>query len=343
MDRRYYLAVDIGASSGRHILGYAEDGRIITEEIYRFENGAVKQNGHLVWDMDRLFDEVVNGMKVCAAQGRIPVSMGIDTWGVDYVLLDQDGNRTAPCYSYRDSRTEGMDAEVRKLISDDELYRKTGTQKAIFNTIYQLTAAKLQEPESLENAHILLQVPDYLHYLLTGTALQEYTNATTTQLADPVTKQWNYELISLLGLPERLFGPLSMPGTQVGRLKKEIADIVGFDCTVIQPATHDTASAVMSVPVSQEEDSAADILYISSGTWSLLGCELPEAELGPKAQAANFTNEGGYDHRFRFLKNIMGLWMIQSIRRELNGVEYVEVKGGEATKEALAKLSDSEK
>ena len=333
MNERYYLAVDIGASSGRHILGHTENGKIITEEVYRFENGPVMRNGHLTWDIDRLFEEVVNGMKVCADKGIIPVSMGIDTWGVDYVLLDKDGVRTAPCYSYRDSRTEGMDAEVRKLVSDDELYRKTGIQKAIFNTIYQLTAAKKQEPESLEKAQMLLQIPDYLHFLLTGTALQEYTNATTTQLADPYTKQWNYELIRLLGLPERLFGPLSMPGTKVGRLKESIREKAGFDCDVILPATHDTASAVMSVPAAPSENEAGeeigDVLYISSGTWSLLGCELPEAELGSRAQAANFTNEGGYGYRFRFLKNIMGLWMIQSVRKELAENENIRLSFAE--------------
>ena len=338
MEKSYYLAVDIGASSGRHILSHMENGKIVLEEIYRFSNENDITDGHRLWDTERLFSEVVKGMKKCSDLGKIPVSMGIDTWGVDYVLLDKNGQRLGPCYAYRDSRTEKMDEEVYKIIPQNELYARTGIQKAIFNTIYQLMAMKSQEPEVLDKAETLLMVPDYLHFLLTGNKLQEYTNASTTQLVDPKTNEWDYELIEKLGFPKKLFNKLNMPGTFVGGLLPAIKEQVGFDTKVVLPATHDTGSAVMSVPSNSE-----DVLYISSGTWSLMGCELLKANTTPDAEKANFTNEGGYDHRYRFLKNIMGLWMIQSIRRELNGTSYVEGKTSYETAEALSSLSDYEK
>ena len=319
METKYYLAVDIGASSGRHILAHAEDGRILIEEIYRFHNGAVDSNGHKVWETERFLKEIVTGLKVCKDEGKIPVSMGIDTWGVDYALLDANDGLAAPTYAYRDARTNGMDAEVYKIVPEDELYRRTGIQRAIYNTIFQLMAAKKTESDKLDRAESMLMMPDYLHFLLTGKKCQEYTNATTSGLVDAKTNDWDMELIDRLGYPRKLFGKLSMPGTVVGDLKEEIQKEVGFNCKVVLPATHDTGSAVMAVP--SESDEA---LYLSSGTWSLLGCELKEANCSDAAREANFTNEGGYDHRYRFLKNIMGLWMIQSVRDELKakGEEY---------------------
>jgi rhamnulokinase len=319
METRYYLAVDIGASSGRHILAHVEDGRILIEEIYRFHNGSVERNGHRVWETDRFLKEIIAGMKACKEAGKIPVSMGIDTWGVDYALLDGEDKLAAPTYAYRDARTNGMDKEVYKSVPEDELYRRTGIQHAIYNTIFQLMASKQAEPETLEKAESLLMMPDYLHFLLTGKKCQEYTNATTAGLVDAKTNDWDRDLIKKLGYPERLFGELSMPGTTVGDLKEDIQKEVGFNCKVVLPATHDTGSAVMAVP--SESDEA---LYLSSGTWSLLGCELKEANCNEAAREANFTNEGGYDHRYRFLKNIMGLWMIQSVKDELKerGEEY---------------------
>lgn len=319
METKYYLAVDIGASSGRHILAHAEDGRILIEEVYRFHNGAVDSNGHKVWETERFLKEIVTGLKVCKDEGKIPVSMGIDTWGVDYALLDANDGLAAPTYAYRDARTNGMDAEVYKIVPEDELYRRTGIQRAIYNTIFQLMAAKKTESDKLDRAESMLMMPDYLHFLLTGKKCQEYTNATTSGLVDAKTNDWDMELIDRLGYPRKLFGKLSMPGTVVGDLKEEIQKEVGFNCKVVLPATHDTGSAVMAVP--SESDEA---LYLSSGTWSLLGCELKEANCSDAAREANFTNEGGYDHRYRFLKNIMGLWMIQSVRDELKakGEEY---------------------
>ncbi len=308
----YYLAIDIGASSGRHMLGYRKEGRIVLEEIYRFENGQTKQGSHLCWDFEKLFQEILTGIKKCREIHKIPCSMGIDTWGVDFVLLDDKDEMLGESVGYRDSRTNGMDEEVYKIISEDKLYQRTGIQKAIFNTIYQLMAVKKENPEYMQKAKAMLMVPDYFNFLLTGVKMQEYTNATTSQLVSPLTKDWDYELIDMLGFNRDMFLPIQMPKTVVGHFTEEIQKIVGFDCEVVLPGTHDTASAVLSVPANDD-----DFLYISSGTWSLMGIELKEANCSLESKQANLTNEGGFDYRFRFLKNIMGLWMIQNVKKEL--------------------------
>lgn len=310
--QKYYLAVDIGASSGRHMLASMQDGKMQLEEVYRFENGMQYSDGRLLWDTGHLFREIVNGMKKCRELKKIPVSMSIDTWAVDYVLLDEKDEVLGDTYGYRDSRTNGMDALVYKVIPEEVLYQRTGIQKQMFNTIYQLMAVKEKEPELLERVRTFLMLPDYFQFLLTGNKVSEYTNATSTQLMSPKTKQWDKELICELGYPGDMFLPVQMPGTEVGNLKKEIQDAVGFDCKVVLCASHDTASAVMAMPVVN-----GDGLYISSGTWSLMGVEHAVALCDEKSRAANFTNEGGYEYRFRYLKNIMGLWMIQSVRHEL--------------------------
>lgn len=309
---RYYLAVDIGASSGRHILGHIRDGRLQLEEVYRFENRMINQGGRLLWDTGYLFSEILNGMKRCADAGKIPVSMSVDTWAVDYVLLDGDDRVLGDTYGYRDSRTRGMDERVYQSISEEALYARTGIQKQPFNTIYQLMADRVQRPEILDGAKTFLMLPDYFQFLLTGNKVSEYTNGTSTQLVSPITGQWDRELIHLLGYPEEIFLPLQMPGTEVGRLRESVAQEAGFNCQVVLCGSHDTASAVMAVPRAD-----GDALYISSGTWSLMGVELAQADCREKSRKANFTNEGGYEHRFRYLKNIMGLWMIQSVRHEL--------------------------
>lgn len=310
---QYYLAVDIGASSGRHMLARIQDGKIKLEEIYRFENGMKRVEGKLLWDTEHLFNEIINGMKKCKELNKIPVSMSIDTWAVDYVLLDENDHVLGDSYGYRDHRTDGMDEVVNKVIDEKELYAKTGIQKQIFNTIYQLTAVKENTPELLEKAKTFIMLPDYFQFLLTGNKMCEYTNASTTQLVSPETYQWDEELIESLGLPKDIFLPISMPGTLVGSLKEDIKKEVGFDLDVVLCGSHDTASAVMAVP-----ESTGESVYISSGTWSLMGIESMKAIINDEARLANFTNEGGYDYRFRFLKNIMGLWMIQSIRHEYN-------------------------
>lgn len=332
---KYYLAVDIGASSGRHMLASMVDGKMRLEEIYRFPNGMDAVDGTLCWDVNHLFTEIKNGLKKCKELQKIPVSMGIDTWAVDYVLLDKDDKILGDTVGYRDSRTVGMDDKVYETIPLEDLYARTGIQKQMFNTIYQLMAVKEQHPEHMEQAEAMLMIPDYFQFLLTGVKKQEYTNATSTQLVSPKTNDWDYELIEMLGYNKKMFQPISLPGTVVGNFTKEIQDEVGFDCKVVLPATHDTGSAVISVPTNDD-----NAIYISSGTWSLMGIERKEADCSKEAMKANFTNEGGYDYRFRFLKNIMGLWMIQSVKKEFEeDLSFGEICAG-ASKETIESIVD---
>ncbi len=332
---KYYLAVDIGASSGRHILASMVDGKMELEEIYRFPNGMDNVNGTLCWDVKRLFTEIKNGLKKCKELGKIPSFMGIDTWAVDYVLLDKEDKVLGKTVGYRDSRTNGMDEKVYETISLSALYARTGIQKQIFNTIYQLMAVKQSHPEYLEQAESMLMIPDYFDFLLTGVKKMEYTNATSTQLVNPKTNDWDYELIDMLGYNSKMFQSVSMPGTVVGNFTKEIQEEVGFDCTVVLPATHDTGSAVLAVPTNND-----NAIYISSGTWSLMGIERKEADCSMASMQANFTNEGGYDHRFRYLKNIMGLWMIQSVKKEFEeDLSFAEICE-RASKENITSIVD---
>lgn len=333
---KYYLAVDIGASSGRLILGHREDGRMILEEIHRFGNGMVRKQGHLVWDVDQLFAEIITGMKKCAELGKIPESIGVDTWAVDFVLLDAKDQRLGDAVGYRDHRTQGMDQSVYEVIDEEELYLRTGIQKQPFNTIYQLMAVKEQIPELMEQADALLMIPDYLHFLLSGQKVTEYTNASTTQLLDPQTKDWDWNLIDWLGYKRELFQKICLPGTNLGSLTAEIAAEVGFTCRVVVPATHDTGAAVMAVPAADDQ-----VLYISSGTWSLMGTEVKEAICTAESRQFNFTNEGGYDYRFRYLKNIMGMWMINSARNELApDMSFSDICEG-AAKQSILSIVDA--
>lgn len=333
---KYYLAVDIGASSGRLILGHREDGRMILEEIHRFGNGMVRKQGHLVWDVDQLFAEIITGMKKCAELGKIPESIGVDTWAVDFVLLDAKDQRLGDAVGYRDHRTQGMDQSVYEVIDEEELYLRTGIQKQPFNTIYQLMAVKEQIPELMEQADALLMIPDYLHFLLSGQKVTEYTNASTTQLLDPQKKDWDWNLIDWLGYKRELFQKICLPGTNLGSLTAEIAAEVGFTCKVVVPATHDTGAAVMAVPAADDQ-----VLYISSGTWSLMGTEVKEAICTAESRQFNFTNEGGYDYRFRYLKNIMGMWMINSARNELApDMSFSDICEG-AAKQSILSIVDA--
>ena len=312
---KYYAAVDMGASSGRLILGHLEDNgrKMVLEEVHRFENGMVKKDGELCWEFDRIFGEILTGLKKCKEMGKIPVSIGVDTWGVDFVLLDENDQVIGNTVGYRDHRTDNIDEEVYKIISQDDLYARTGIQKAIFNTIYQLMAVKKQHPDYLEKAQTILLVPDYMHYLLSGKKTNEYTEATTGQLVNPVTRDWDYELIDMLGYPRRIFQKLIMPGSSIGHFSDRIKEEVGFDCEVVAPCTHDTGSAVLAVPANDD-----DFIYISSGTWSLMGLERKEPDCSKESCKLNLTNEGGYGGTIRYLKNIMGLWMIQSVRHEFH-------------------------
>lgn len=310
-DKSYYLAVDIGASSGRHILGWMENNKLRLEEIHRFENKLVNRGGHLCWDLEHLFDEVMAGLKKCKALNRVPRSIGIDTWGVDFVLLGADGHILGNTVAYRDGRTKGMEEVVARKISSEELYARTGIQKQPFNTIYQLAALQESDPDLLKSASRFLMIPEYLNYRLTGIMINEYTNATTTQLVNAETQDWDLELMERLHIPRKLFGPLRQPKTAVGRLLPAIRQAVGFQTEVVLPATHDTGSAVMAVPSTTD-----DAIYLSSGTWSLMGIERLIPDCSEASRKHNFTNEGGYHYRYRYLKNIMGMWMLQSLRRE---------------------------
>lgn len=333
--KNYYLAVDIGASSGRHMISWMEKGILKLEEIYRFENRMENKDGTLCWDLDRLFKEIVYGLKACKAAGKVPKYMGIDTWAVDFVLLDKSNQVLGKTVGYRDKRTEGMDLLLGEQISFQDLYRRTGIQKQIFNTIYQLLAVKKHNPEYLEQAESLLMIPDYFNFLLTGVKKQEYTNATTTQMVNSVTKDWDYELIEKIGFPSKLFKHLTMPDSLVGKLSPKIIEKVGFSCSVLLPATHDTGSAVLAVPCSH-----SDVIYISSGTWSLMGTERMKADCSSESMKANFTNEGGYGYRFRHLKNIMGLWMIQSVKKELKDIYSFAALCEMASKVTIASILD---
>lgn len=309
-----YLAVDIGASSGRHIIGTVENKKISLEETYRFENGLIEKNGHKCWDIENLRESVIEGIRASARRGFRPASMAIDTWAVDFVLLDEKDQLIGDAVAYRDSRTDGIKDELERegILRFDETYARTGIQYQKFNTIYQLAALKKEHPDYLERARTFLMIPDYLNFVLTGVKANEYTNASTTALVNAQTKDWDRDLIRRLGLPEGIFQKIRTPGTVLGRFKKEIAETTGVDMDVVLPASHDTGSAFLAVPA--RDDKA---IFLSSGTWSLMGVENKEAITSEESRDANFTNEGGYDYRFRYLKNIMGLWMIQNVRKEL--------------------------
>lgn len=304
---RYYLAIDIGASSGRHIIGWQEDGQIKTEEVFRFPNGVKNCDGHLVWDMESLLHSVVDGIQAAFSKYPQIESLSVDTWGVDYVLM-RGREEIMPCYAYRDSRTETVIPKVHKLIPFSELYRHTGCQFQPFNSSYQLF-------DDLENGRLagvtgMLMIPEYLLYKLSGVMAREYTNATTSGLINAETGEFDKELISRLGLPDVLFPKLSQPKTVLGELLPEIAQKVGGNCKVVLCATHDTGSAVEGIPMD------TDAPYISSGTWSLLGVKTPKPITDEGSEKANYSNEGGVGYN-RYQKNIMGMWLVNQLRSEL--------------------------
>lgn len=310
MDKKYFLAIDIGASSGRHILGSIDNGKLVLEEIYRFKNGATIIDGSYYWDWKSLFANILEGLKVCNKINKIPCSVGIDTWGVDYALLDDDGEVVDGIYSYRDDRTLKCVDLVNEIISIKDLYLRTGIQKQTFNTIYQLYDDKLSK--KIDKASSILLMPDFMNYLLTGVKMTEFSEASTTGLVNAKTSDWDYELIEKLGFNKSLFGEISTAGTVVGELTDKIREQVGFNTKVVLVPSHDTASAIMSVPAEK------DYVYISSGTWSLMGIVCDDAITSDIARESGFTNERGYAGKITFLQNIMGLWMIQCLKKELN-------------------------
>ena len=294
----YYLAIDIGASSGRHIVGWQENGEIATKEVYRFPNGVQEEGGHLVWDIKSLLSHVKEGIR--QAQRLFPniVSLSVDTWGVDYVLMD--GNREIlPVYAYRDSRTQPVIDRVHEKIPFSELYSRTGCQFQPFNTIYQLYDDQIQG--RLTTATHMLMIPEYLLYKLCGVKAREYTNATTTGMINGQTGEFDPEILEKLGYPRHLFPKLTQPGTVLGTYE-------GIACVLC--GTHDTASAVEGIPME------ADAPYISSGTWSLLGVKVPRPLTDPGSERANYSNEGGIGY-IRYQKNIMGMWLVNELQREI--------------------------
>ncbi len=309
----FYLAIDIGASSGRHILGYLKDGKLEIEEIYRFENGISKIGDEYCWDIQSLISEVKNGIKKCKAIGKIPKSIGIDTWGVDFVLLDENDKMIGNAVAYRDDRTEGFMEKAFEKIPKDMLYLYTGIQFQRFNTLYQLLAIKDKNKDYLDKAKTLLMIPDYLNFLLTGKKVAEYTNASTTQLLNSFERTWDENILDTYGIDKNIFQEIKLPKTKLGSLRKELVEELGFDAEVILAASHDTGSAFIASVCNDDKT-----IFLSSGTWSLIGVENHFPICVPQAMEYNFTNEGGIDYRYRFLKNIMGLWIIQEVRRNLD-------------------------
>jgi rhamnulokinase len=294
---KYYLAIDIGASSGRHIIGYRRGGKIFTREVYRFPNGVKQQDGHLVWDTEALLSHIKLGIDAALEKYPRIESFSIDTWGVDYVLMN-GAEPILPCYAYRDGRTERIIEKVHAKVPFQTLYAHTGIQFQPFNTVYQLCADN--ESGRLDKATDFLMMPEYFIYRLTGVKTHEYTNATTGGLVGAYARAYDRELIDRLGLPQRLFGELSFPGTAAGEYK-------GIKAVLC--ATHDTGSAVEGMPLGR------DCFFLSSGTWSLLGAAIDSPRTDEESLKCNFTNEGGVGF-IRFLKNIMGLWIIQNLQKQ---------------------------
>ena len=303
----YCLAIDIGASSGRHIIGWQENGEIMTQEVYRFPNGVSTQDGHLVWDMDALLGHVMEGIRVAFTSYPEIKSLSVDTWGVDYVLLKGD-QEVWPCYAYRDSRTDRSIPVVHSIVPFEELYRHTGIQFQTFNTIYQLYDDKMNG--RLEGVTDTLMIPEYLMYKLCGVKAREYTEATTGGLVNAETGEFDIEIVDKLELPRCLFPKLSQPGTVLGDLLPEVAEKVGGNCSVVLCATHDTGSAVEGIPMEGNQP------FISSGTWSLLGVKTPKPITNESSYQSNYSNEGGVGYN-RYLKNIMGMWLVNQLRNEL--------------------------
>ena len=323
------LAFDFGASSGRAMIGTVENGKLTATEIHRFSNDPVKVGNTTYWDVFRLWFEIREGIRRALREGKID-AIGIDTWGVDFALLDKNGELLAAPVHYRDERTVGMPEEVEKTVTPSELYRRTGTQRMRINTLYQLYYLAKYRPELVALADKMLFIPDLFAFFLTGETRAEKTIASTSNFFDPRTRDFDRELLQKLGIPDRLLPPPIEPGEVYGTLSPALCREFGCDpIPVLAVCTHDTASAVFAVPAQ------GDFAYISCGTWSLFGTELPAPLIGEKSEAARYTNEGGYAGSIRFLRNIMGLWLIQESRREWlrrgENVSYADLE-----REALA-------
>ncbi|MFQ1054220.1 rhamnulokinase [Gilliamella apicola] len=309
MEDRYIVAIDLGASSGRVMLSYyqQQNQKITLEEIHRFNNGFKAIGNHFCWDLVYLEQQILIGLNKIIQQNIKIDSIGIDTWGVDYVLLDKNGHVVGPTYAYRDHRTDNIMSLVQSDLGTETIYQKTGIQFLTFNTLYQLKAMMIEHPVWLSQITDLVMIPDYLIYRLTGQLNHEYTNASTTQLVNVATHDWDDDLLNYLGVPRKWFGEITQPGNQVGMWRAPTGDQI----PVIAIASHDTASAVIAAPITDKNSA-----YLCSGTWSLMGIESKQSFTGQQALNANITNEGGVDGHYRVLKNIMGLWLFQRICAE---------------------------
>jgi len=307
-----YLAIDIGAESGRTMLGTLDGGKLTLAETHRFPNGPVCLPDGIHWDVLRLWSEIKAGIAATVNGGARLSGLGLDTWGVDFALLDRDGALLGNPFHYRDARTDGMLEEAFRRMPKEELFANTGIQFMQLNTLYQLLAMVCAKSPILDIAQTFVTIPDLLIYWLSGEITNEFTNATTTQCFDPIKRDWSRPVLDAMGIPTHLFGPVTAPGTQIGTLLPDIAEETGAgDVKVVLPACHDTGSAVVAVPAQNE-----DFAWLSSGTWSIMGAEVREPSVDPMALEYNFTNEGGVFDTWRLSKNIMGLWIVQECRRE---------------------------
>lgn len=312
-----YLAADLGASSGRVLAGLFDGQRLALEEIHRFENGGVLANDRLYWDLLRLWRDVQDGLRAGAAKfGERVASVGVDTWGVDFGLLGRNDELLGNPYHYRDPRTNGILERAFSICSREEIFAETGLQFMELNTLFQLVAMRMQNSPLLDAAESFLMIPDLFHWLLTGIKANEFTDASTTQFYNPRTKRWSTKLFDRFGIPTRMLGEIVPPGTRLGPLRRSVAEELGLTrAQVVLPGTHDTASAVMSVPAETDPSEQPQWCYISSGTWSLMGVETPSPIINDSCRDLNFTNEGGVGGTTRVLKNIAGLWLVQECRR----------------------------
>ena len=319
MATKSYLAIDMGASSGRHIIGHFDGKRLNLEEVYRFENGPVEMAGSLYWNFPGQWGHVAAGLQAAGAlYGANIVSVGVDTWGVDFGLLGRNDTLLGIPFCYRDPRTDGAMERAFEIVSRDDIFANTGLQFMQFNTLYQLLAMKWAHSPVLDMAERFLMMPDLFHWLLSGVKANEFTNSTTTQFYNPLTGNWAVNLLERFGLPTDIFAPVTMPGTVLGKLTPNVAKASGLSAAnVVLPGTHDTASAVMAVPTSRPTGQT-DWCYISLGTWALLGVETEKPIVNAQVAEFNFTNEGGVGNTMRLLKNISGLWLIQECRRVWN-------------------------
>ncbi|MCG8586862.1 MAG: rhamnulokinase [Pirellulales bacterium] len=319
MSKKVFVAVDLGASSGRHVAGLFDGSRLTLEDIHRFGNGPVPAAGHLYWDVLGLWQNIVEGLRLAGREYETDVaSVGVDTWGVDFALLNEHDELVGNPFCYRDPQTVGTVDQVVERVGRDSVFEQTGVQFMEINTLYQLFALAERKSPLLSQARTFLMIPDLFHWLLTGEKANEFTDTTTTQMYNPVSRDWAYPLLESLNIPRDLFAGAEIvpPGTRLGKLRSEVADATGLsDLEVVLPGTHDTASAVMAVPTSEPPSQQPNWCYISSGTWSLMGVETPQAILSDKCRELNFTNEGGVGSTLRVLKNITGLWIIQECRR----------------------------